>query len=448
MHLSLSPPRAIRHLGLGRAPGKIAARFRDTLLRRRTALLGGTTTAADVRVAMRFLLDRKALVSGPCIAEYERAFARFNGLRYACSFSAGRVGLYGLLAALGVGPGDEVLLPAPTHIVVANAIRYRGAKPVYIDCNPDNYNLHLDLLPGKITPRTKALILQHTFGIPVDMDAALSLAQRYQIPVIEDCVHALGARYRGKPVGSFGIAAFFSTEETKTISTTMGGMVVTNDREIAGKLFRFRQSCAPPSPALTRRYLLKLIAYHLFTQPHLHRYTRAIYEFLGNWHPFPRPTHQDELAGRRPACFEQLLANAQAALGLRQLQRLEENLRHRAKISAIYQELLTRAGFPVPKPPRGAEPAYVRFPVWVENRAAAIQKLAPYLVVGTWFTSVLEEAVAPECGGYRAGSCPNAERVARHVINLPTHPRVKERDAVRFVSILQTLKQRPHQKWR
>src|SRR6266849_10616142 len=203
---------------------------------RRLAIFGGTTTFADCLVALRYLADPRQLVQGPAIIEYEQAFARQVGVRYAYSFCHARVGLYGLLLALGVGPRDEVLLQVPTHVVVSNAIRYTGARPVYVDCRLDNYNIDLEQAEQRITPRTKALVLQHTFGIPVDLDAALDLTRRHGLTLIEDCVHALGATYDRRPVGSFGRAAFFSSEETKTISTTMGGMVVTDDPDLATRI--------------------------------------------------------------------------------------------------------------------------------------------------------------------------------------------------------------------
>ena len=131
------------------------------------ALLSGTTTLADCLLALRYLANPRRLIQGSAIMEYEQAFARQIGVRYAYSFSAGRVGLYGLLRALGVGPGDEVLLQVPTHIVVANAIRYTGAQPVYIDCRLDNYNMDLEQAERRITRRTKVLVLQHTLGTAV-----------------------------------------------------------------------------------------------------------------------------------------------------------------------------------------------------------------------------------------------------------------------------------------
>jgi dTDP-4-amino-4,6-dideoxygalactose transaminase len=333
------------------------------------------------------------------------------------------------LRALGVGPGDEVLLQVPTHIVVANAIRYAGAIPVYVDCDRSTYNMDLEQAERRVTPRTKALVLQHTFGIPADMDAVRTLSERHGIEIIEDCVHALGATYRGKQVGSFGRAAFFSTEETKTISTTMGGMVVTGDDDLAAKLRSFQLQCAPPHRSLTRRYLLKLLAYHVLNAPTIHRYPRGLYELVGRRNPLPQATTSTELRGGRPAGYERKLSNAQAAIGLSQLRTLRSNLAHRREVSEFYARRLANLGFEPPRPPEAAVPAYVRFPIWVPDRAAAVATARAHAVLGTWFTSVLEESTSPAAGGYEPGTCPQAELAARHLVNLPTHPRVTRRDA-------------------
>jgi perosamine synthetase len=324
----------------------------------------------------------------------------------------------------------------PTHIVVANAIRYAGARPVFVDCTRSSYTIDLDDAERRLSPRTKAIVLQHTFGIPADLEGALELARRHGLEVIEDCVHSLGARYAGRPLGGFGRAAFFSTEETKTISTTMGGMVVTDDAGLAARIRAFHESCATPSRSLTARYVMKLAVYHALTQPCVHRYMRELYERLGRRNPLPQATDEYERRGLRPRRYEERLSNAQADLGLRQLRRLGENLSHREAVAAAYRSRLDELGFDAPRVPAKGRPAFVRYPVWVENRPAAVRSVAPYAVLGTWFTSVLEEAESPAAGGYVAGSCPNAEAAARHLVNLPTHHRVGARDIDAIVSAL------------
>ncbi len=391
-------------------------------------LLGGTTTAGDCVSALRFLVRPQNLVDGPAIAEFERAFAEEIGVGHAVSFATGRVGLYGLLLALGIGRGDDVMLQVPTHIVVANAIRHTGARPLYVDCDETSYNLDLSQARRRITSRTRALVLQHTFGLPAELDEIVSFTAQHDLLLIEDCVHSLGSSYEGRPLGGFGRAAVFSTEETKTISTTMGGMVVTDDETLAFELRRYQRRCAPPAESLAARYVLKLILYHLLTEPTLHRYTRRLYTALGRRQPFPGPTVEAERRGLWASGLEQRLSNVQAALGLRQLRRLEENIGHRREIAAECEKELARYGFETLPVTGQAEPALLRYPLRVADRERAVRATASRVVLGTWFTSVLEEAESPEAGDYVDGSCPRAEAAADHLVNLPTHPRMTADD--------------------
>ena len=368
-------------------------------------------------------------MQGPHVKEYERAFAARIGVRHAVSFAHGRVGLYGLLQALDIGPGAEVLVPVPTHVVVANAVRYAGATPVFVDCRADSWNIDLDAAERLMTERTRALLLQHTFGTPADIDGALELGRRHGVEILEDCVHSLGARHRGRAVGGFGRAAFFSTEETKTISSTMGGMASTDDDALAARLREFQSRCGWPGRWRAARYVVKLLTYHVLTQPALHRYTRPLYEALGQRNPLPGPTTPEERSGERPQDYEQRLSNAQALLALRQLCRLDANLDHRRRIGRAYARRLEPLGGGPPAAQDGDEPALVRYPMRVPDREAAVRAISPYAVPGLWFTSVLEEAENPGVCGYAAGTCPNAEVASRHLVNLPTHPRVNEADA-------------------
>lgn len=386
-------------------------------------------TRHDVATALRCLALPASLADGPAVETLERSFAASTGARHAVSFAAGRVGLYGILRCLGIGAGDEVLVPVPTHIVVANAVRYTGAQPVYVDCDLSSYNIDLAQAQQRLTARTRALLVQHTFGIPADVDRARDLARRHGLFLIEDCVHALGATVGDRQVGTFGHAAFFSTEETKTISTTMGGVVTTDDDELARRLRDFQRSCRVPPADQAARYLLKLVVYYLLTEPHAHVLARTVYEASGRHHPLPRPTEALELRGLRPADFTTRLSNGQAAVGLTQLAALDANLAHRRRIAERYRARLAPHGFRLPAPLPGSVPAFVRYPVWAADRAAMRQRTARRVMLGTWFTSVLEEAADPAYGGYAAGSCPRAEAAARHLVNLPTHARVSEDDA-------------------
>jgi len=406
---------------------------------RRTAQLGGTTTAGDAGLALALAARPRRLIDGPAIERYEAELARRVGAEFAISFGAGRVALYGILRELGVGEGDEVIVPLPTHIVVTNAVSYLGAKPVYADCRLTDFNIDPDGLAAVIGPRTKAILVQHTFGIPGDMDALLAIAAERDVPLIEDCVHALGATWRGQPIGGIGAAGFFSTEETKIISTTMGGAGVTNDPQLAERVRAFQRECPPPERSLTARRLAKLALYYVLTEPHVHTVTRPAYEALGGYQPLPVPTSDEELAGERPEHYEERLASGQAEIALRQLARLDENVAHRRLVAAEYAARLEPMGFTAPVVADDAEPAWVRYPVRVRDRDAAIEALRHRTVPGTWFTSVQEEALRPTLNGYVAGTCPNAERAARELVNLPTHPRVGRKDVAAIVEAMSSL---------
>jgi dTDP-4-amino-4,6-dideoxygalactose transaminase len=408
-------------------------------VRRRIAQLGGTTTGGDAARALALAARPRQLIDGPAIERYEAELARRVGAEYAISFGAGRVALFGILRELGVGEGDEVIVPLPTHIVVTNAVSYLGAKPVYADCRMADFNVDPDAVSALIGPRTKAMLVQHTFGIPADMQRLLAIADEHGLPLIEDCVHALGATWRGRPVGGIGRAGFFSTEETKIISTTMGGAGVTSDAKLAEGVRAFQRECPPPGRSLTARRLAKLSLYYVLTQPHVHTASRPAYELFGGYQPLPVPTSDEELAGERPEQYEERLAAGQAEIALLQLARLDDNLAHRRQVAAAYAERLAPMGFVAPVVADDAEPAWVRYPVRVADRDAAIEALRRYTVPGTWFTSVQEEAIRPTLNGYVAGTCPTAERAARELVNLPTHPRVAEKDVVAIVEAMSKL---------
>lgn len=398
-------------------------------VRRHLAQLGGTTTTGDAALAAAHAVRRSPRASGPQIRCYEQGLARVAGVEHAVVFGSGRVALFAILEALGAGGGTEVIVPLPTHVVVPNAVRYLGATPVYADCRLSDYNVDPDAVEAAISPRTRAVLVQHTFGNPADLERLLDIAQRRDVPLVEDCVHALGASWRGRPVGSVGVAGFFSTEETKIVSTTMGGAAVTSDLVLEQRLREFQAACPAPDPALVRGRLAKLAIYHVLMHPRAHRLVRPLYELGGGRNPLPQPTTAEELAGKRPERYEERLAAGQAELGSRQLARLDANLVQRERVADRYAAGLAPLGFAPPAVAPESRPAWVRYPVRVADRPAAERVLRKWIVPGTWFTSVQEEAVDPAINGYRPGSCPRAELAARQLVNLPTHPRVTAADA-------------------
>jgi perosamine synthetase len=171
--------------------------------------------------------------AGKYIPRFEQSFANLCGASYGVACANGTVALHLALAALGIGPGDEVIVPTFTMIATINAVTYTGATPVLVDSEPATWNMDMNQVADKITPRTRAVMPVHTYGHPVDMDPLMELADRHGFYVVEDAAEAHGAEYKGRPAGSLGHAGCFSFYGNKIITTGEGGMVTTNDPEIA-----------------------------------------------------------------------------------------------------------------------------------------------------------------------------------------------------------------------
>jgi len=238
---------------------------------------------------------------GPYVARFERGFADFVGVEHGVSCVNGTAALHVALLGLGIGAGDEVILPDLTYVATANAVRYVGATPVLADCLPDTWNIDTTSVERLITPRTRAMIAVHLFGVPCDLAALSDLSTRHGIALIEDASQAHGARYDGRPAGSWGNVSTFSFYGNKIITTGEGGMVCTNDEALAARLRSLRGQGVDPN--------------------HAYWFTETGYNY--------RLTN--------PAC----------ALGLAQLERFE-SLRHkREAVRSCYEQMIARADLPL-----------------------------------------------------------------------------------------------------
>lgn len=389
----------------------------------RWCIFSGTNTWAECRTALAALAGAGDLLDGPDIARYEAAFAAAAGCARAFSFASGRMALYRLLEALDVGPGDEVLLPAFTCVVVANAVLYRGARPVYADIGPD-FNIDPEDAARKAGPRTKVVVAQHTFGRVCDVAALAELCRARGASLIEDCAHALGAARDGRPAGSLACAAYFSTDHSKVVSTGTGGAVTTSDPALAARLGALHAATPFLSPRRVRRILATFAAEFALTEPSFYPLGRFAFKALGRagaWGYF-----RDELLLERPTAYPYpaRLSAAQARIGLSQLERLARNIAHRRAAAAAF----ARALGPAAAPP-GPGDACLRFTWLAQDRAPWLAGFRDLLDMGVWFTSVVEgRSERLEDVGYRPGSCPRAEFAAAHCLNLPTHERVSSPD--------------------
>ncbi|MFQ5612754.1 MAG: DegT/DnrJ/EryC1/StrS family aminotransferase [Anaerolineae bacterium] len=259
---------------------------------------------------------------GEYVKKFETGFAHFCGVEYGVATANGTVALHLVLAALGLGPGDEVILPSLTFVATANAVRYTGATPVLVDSEAETWNIDPAAVAAAITPRTRALIPVHLYGHPADMDPLRALADEHGLYLIEDAAEAHGARYKGQRAGGLGHAAIFSFYGNKIITTGEGGIVVTDDQDLAERCFFLEnQARSPENPY---------------------------------WHP--------------AVGFNYRMTNLQGALGLAQLERIEEFIAIRKRNAALYLQCLAGVpGLTLPPHADWAENVYWMFTVLVED---------------------------------------------------------------------------------
>lgn len=183
--------------------------------------------------------------SGKYVTQFEEAFAKYCGVKYGVAVCNGTVAIHLALAALGIGKGDEVIIPSFTMIATAFAVCYTGAKPVFVDADKETWNIDVTKIEEKITPNTKAIIPVHIFGNPCDMDAICAIAKKHNLYIIEDAAEAHGAEFNGKKTGSFSTIASFSFFANKNLTTGEGGMIVTDNEEFYKKCKYFKNMCFP-----------------------------------------------------------------------------------------------------------------------------------------------------------------------------------------------------------
>jgi len=203
-------------------------------------------TEAEIE-AVAETLRSPQLSLGPRLAEFEAMFTQLTGIAHAVAVSSGTAGLHLAMLALGIGAGDEVIVPSFTFIAVANAIRFVGATPVFVDIDELTLNLSPAAVERTINSRTRAIVAVHTFGVPADMPTLVRLARSHNLMLIEDACEALGATIGSQPIGSFGDVAVFAFYPNKQITTGEGGMILTRDLDLAAKMRRLRNQGRAPT---------------------------------------------------------------------------------------------------------------------------------------------------------------------------------------------------------
>jgi len=319
---------------------------------------------------------------GPFVRRFEQAMAARVGRRFGVAVSSGTAALHLAVEALGLGAGDEVILPTFTIISCASAVTATGARPVLVDSDPQTWNMDVGAIESRITERTRAILAVHTYGLPVDMGPVMALAERYGLAVIEDAAEAHGQCWRDRPCGGFGDVSVFSFYPNKLVTTGEGGMVLTDDVELAERVRALRNLC--------------------FEGPR-----RFVHERLG---------------------YNYRMTNLQAAVGLAQLERLDAFVERKRQMGRCYDALLADVGG-IQRPVVAtdyAENVYWVYGVVLEDgvgfEAAEAMRRLREMGIGTrpFFWPMHEQPVLRRMGLFEGASFPVAERLARRGFYIPS----------------------------
>ena len=332
---------------------------------------------------------------GPFIKRFEEEMAAKVGRKYGVAVCNGSAALDIAMMALGLEPGSEVIMPAFTIISCATAIVRAGCVPVLVDADALTWNMDVTQIEAKITKKTKAIMVVHIYGLPVDMDPVISLAKKYDLKIIEDAAEAHGLYYKDKPCGSFGDVSIFSFYPNKHVTTGEGGMVVTNDESIFKKCQGYRNLCFKPEK-------------------------RFVHDELG---------------------WNYRMTNMQAALGLAQLEKLESHVEIKRKMGAFYTEFLKNVqGIQIPvEKTNYADNIYWVFGIVLKDEIpfeaeTAMKKLGEN-GIGTrpFFWPMHEQPVFQKMGLFKDEKYPVAERIARRGFYVPSGLGLSEGEMERVV---------------
>lgn len=342
------------------------------------------------------VLDSGIIAAGKVVAEFEDKFAAYIGSRHAIATSSGTTALHIALQAAGVQWGDKVLTTPFTFIATANSILYCGSQPVFCDIDPDTYNMDPQAAEEilKKVSGIKAILLVHLFGLSANMDAFQSLAEKYNILLLEDAAQAHGAQWKGKKVGSFGAASIFSFYPTKNMTTAEGGIILTDDDEIANASRLLRNHGAAVE-------------------------------------------YQHEILG-----YNFRMTNIEAAIGLCQLEKLDSfNERRRKNAAFLNENLKNLEWLGLPVEPEGCYHVYHQYTVRVKEREDFMKHLSASGVGSKiYYPLPLHHQNLYKKLGYGGLHYPVAEAAAREVVSLPVHPALSDEELKNIVSVVSSFK--------
>ena len=331
------------------------------------------------------------IAQGPKVAEFERIFAEYVGTKNAVATSSGTTALHLAFLCAGIGSKDEVVTTPFTFVATSNSVLYVGAKPVFVDIDPETYNIDPEKIEEAVTDKTKAIIPVHLYGQPADMDAICKIAKEHDLAIIEDAAQAHGARYNDKNIGSFGDMGCFSFYPTKNMTTGEGGMITTDNDEFAE------------------------IARTLRSHGEHNRYEHVV---LG---------------------YNFRMTDIAAAIGIAQLKKLEDFNRKRTENAEYLTEHIDNIdGIEPPFVQKNVKHVFHQYTIRVENKRDKLIRFLNKQGIGTGIhypKPIYKQTLYEDLG--ISAECPEAEKAAAEVLSIPVHPALKAEDLERIVQALE-----------
>ena len=378
--------------------------------KKRQVLISQPVTGQEELEAVKQPLLSGWLTSGPKVKEFEQSFAKRHGVKHAIACTSATTALHLALAALKIGPGDEVIVPAFTWVATANVVLYQGAKVVFVDIDTNTFNIEPDDIARKLTPRTKAIIPVHLFGLCADIDSIKEIC--HDIPIIEDAACAAGAEYKGTPAGSLGDLGCFSFHPRKSITTGEGGMVTTNDDDLAELIGKLRNHGAEISEEQR----------HHGPKP----YILPNFNMMG---------------------FNYRMTDLQGAVGCAQLEKLDSFIDERKKWADVYRDQLCELKWlRLPNEPLGYRHGWQSFVTMVDESVAPasrneimeqLQKNGISTRPGTHAVHMLN--FYKENLSLSEEDYPNARQANDYSMAIPLHNKMSEEDYLYVIEALKAL---------
>jgi perosamine synthetase len=396
---------------------------------------GPNITSADTKTAWGLIFKPWKWRAGNFVNKAEDWLKEYFQTKFSFVFDSGRTSLHYALKSLEIGESDEVIVQSYTCMVVSNAIVWTGAKPVYVDVGSD-FNIDVDDLNKKITQKTKVIIIQHTFGIPADIEGILETAKEHDIKIIEDCAHALGAKYNNKLLGTFGDIGMFSFGSDKVISCVRGGGVITNNDNIAKKLKDFQSRLPESRLWKIKQHLLHIIYFSFWKKTYGIGVGKWILGIARKLHITASIIYKEEKRGKQPIFYPALLPNALAKIFLNQTKNLENFNNHRMSIAQLYSGKINNPK--ITKPEWNKNSIWLRYTILVDNPTKLHTEAKKQgILLGNWYNTPIAPCdIDINKSGYKTGSCPNAERLSSMSINLPTNKNITEADAEKIITLV------------